>query len=97
MSEVEPGEGFSRSGSYSSAAPKKDQIMTDLEMLAAIRTQALTTIAAITADPKPSYAIDGQTVRWAEYLAQLQATVDWCDARLSADEPFEIRSQGLAG
>lgn len=70
--------------------------MTDLEMLAAIKSQALATIAAITADPKPSYAIDGQSVRWAEYLAQLQATVAWCDQRLAADEPFEIRSQGLA-
>ncbi len=71
--------------------------MSDLEMLATIRSQALVTIAAITADPKPSYAIDGQAVRWAEYLAQLQATVAWCDQRLVADEPFEIRSRGLAG
>ncbi|MGD9645217.1 MAG: hypothetical protein AB7U73_05860 [Pirellulales bacterium] len=70
--------------------------MSDQEMLAAIRSQALASIAAITAEPKPSYSLDGQSIRWAEYLAQLQATVAWCDQQLAADEPFEIRSQGLS-
>lgn len=67
---------------------------TDLEELAAIRSQTLARIAEITAQPKPTYNIDGQMVAWAEYLKQLQQTVDWCDQKLAAAEPFEFRSGG---
>lgn len=62
--------------------------------LLTIRDQALAILKAITADPKPTYYVDGQTVAWNEYLARLQATVDWCNARLGGEEPFEISSQG---
>lgn len=55
-----------------------------------IRTNALTTLSEITADPKPTYAIDGQRVEHAEYLAQLQRTVDWCDAKLAQLSPVEV-------
>lgn len=67
---------------------------TDREELAAIRSQTLARIAEITAQPKPTYNIDGQMVAWAEYLKQLQQTVDWCDQKLAAAEPFEFRSAG---
>ncbi len=59
-----------------------------------IRDQALARIAEITAVPKPSYTLDGQKVAWAEYLRQLQQTVQWCDRQLAGDEPFEIHSTG---
>jgi hypothetical protein len=68
--------------------------MTDLEQFRAIKVQALTLIADITAQPKPTYKIDSQQVSWAEYLAQLQQTVEWCDQRISAAMPVEVRSQG---
>jgi len=66
----------------------------DLEQITAIKTQALTRIAEITAAPKPSYDLDGQKVSWGDYLAQLQKTVDWCNEKLAAEQPFEVRSQG---
>jgi len=69
--------------------------MTDAETIAAIRSQTLALLATLTENPKPSYAIDGQSVSWAEYLARLQATVDWCDAQLAAAEPFEEHTRGL--
>lgn len=69
--------------------------MTDAETIAAIRSQTLTLIDTLTNEPKPSYAIDGQSVSWTEYLARLQATVDWCDEKLSAAEPFEEHTRGL--
>ena len=47
----------------------------DAEQIAVIKRQTLALIAAITADPKPTYQIDGQKVSWGEYLGQLQATV----------------------
>ncbi|MGE3406810.1 MAG: hypothetical protein AB7I37_08355 [Pirellulales bacterium] len=68
--------------------------MSDSETVAAIRSQTLAAMAAMTADPKPSYSIDGQSVAWSEYLARLQATVDWCDRKLADEEPFEVHTVG---
>lgn len=69
--------------------------MTDAEQLRLIRSQTLARIAELTAQPKPSYALDGQSVAWETYLAQLQDTVAWCDRQLASAEPFELRSQGV--
>jgi len=67
----------------------------DLEQLQAIRSQTLALIAEMTADPKPSYALDGQSISWGDYLAKLRVTVDWCERKLAGEEPFEIRSRGI--
>jgi hypothetical protein len=48
-------------------------------MIEIIKTQLLALIADITLHPKPTYQIDGQTVKWNEYLKQLQDSADWCD------------------
>ena len=66
----------------------------DLEQLRTIQSQTLAIIAQVTADPKPSYALDGQKVSWAEYLDRLRDTVDWCEKKLAGHGPFEIRSRG---
>ena len=68
----------------------------DLEQIQTIKSQTLALIAQLTADPKPSYHIDGQDVSWNEYLVKLRATVDWCETKLAAEEPFEIHSRGIA-
>jgi hypothetical protein len=66
----------------------------DIEQITLIKTQTLARIAEITAEPKPTYQIDGQTVNWGDYLSRLQKTVDWCDTQLAARNPVEVRSQG---
>jgi len=66
----------------------------DAQQIATIKTQTLARIAEITAAPKPSYNIDGQMVAWGEYLQQLQRTVDWCNQKLSGEQPFEFQTQG---
>jgi hypothetical protein len=63
------------------------------EQIAAIKSQTLARIAEITAQPKPTYEIDGQSVAWGDYLMQLQQTVDWCNANLASESPAEVRSQ----
>ena len=63
---------------------------TDLQQIQTVKTQALAVIADLTANPKPSYEIDGQRVSWNDYLANLRQTIDWCDTKLAAYEPFEI-------
>jgi hypothetical protein len=67
----------------------------DAEQIATIRSQALANIAAMTASPKPSYSIDGQSVSWNEYLKQQQEIVTWCDQQSAASQPFEFLSQGF--
>lgn len=65
----------------------------DIEQLASIKSQTLALIAAITANPKPTYEVDGQRVAWTDYLRRLQETVAWCDERLAAEGPFEIETR----
>jgi hypothetical protein len=67
---------------------------TDAQQLATIKSQTLARMAEITAQPKPTYQIDGQLVAWGDYLSQLQRTIDWCNEKLAADWPVEVRSQG---
>jgi len=62
-------------------------------ILQTIRGQTLALVAQLTAAPKPTYEVDGQSVSWESYLAQLQRTLDWCDAKLAAGEPFEFDTQ----
>jgi len=66
----------------------------DIDVIRTIRSQTLALISEITANPKPSYSLDGQQVAWTEYLAQLQRTVAWCDERLAGDDPFELHTTG---
>jgi hypothetical protein len=58
-----------------------------------IRDDALARLAEICADPKPSYTVDGRTIDWEGYAAELRKTIDWCNAQLAV--PVEIRSQAI--
>lgn len=66
---------------------------TDADQLSLIKSQTLALIAEITAQPKPTYMIDGQMVSWGAYLRQLRDTVTLCDQMLAAAEgPVEVQS-----
>ena len=66
----------------------------DAEQVATVKTQTLARMAEITAQPKPTYNVDGQMSAWGDYLKQLQQTVDWCNEKLAGEEPFEFHSRG---
>ncbi len=66
----------------------------DAQQITTIKTQTLARIAELTAEPKPTYDIDGQMIAWGDYLKQLQETVDWCNEKLAGEEPFEFQSRG---
>lgn len=57
---------------------------------------AAANLAAITASPKPTYTIDGETYQWGElyelYTSQLEALEK---ARQRADGPWLVDSQGI--
>jgi len=63
--------------------------MSDVAQLQAIKTQTLALLLQLRAQPKPTYQVDGQSVRWEEYVAGLERTVNWCDEKLAAELPYE--------
>lgn len=68
---------------------------TNAENLATIKSNALATLATISADPKPSYSIGDRTISWTEYQEMLMKQVAWCDAQANADSPAEVISYGI--
>jgi hypothetical protein len=56
-------------------------------MYQTIKTQTLSMIVELTASPKPSYNVDGQSIQWTDYLKQLRTTVEWCDQQIALSEP----------
>jgi hypothetical protein len=68
----------------------------DRKQLETIKSQTLALIAQITAEPKPSYSVDGQQVGWNDYLTRLRQTVDWCDARLTTYDAVETQTQAFS-
>lgn len=74
--------------------------MTYIDDLTTARDNLAARIKDLTAQPKPNYSIDGQTVSWGDYLRQLLASqkeieAAIVDAELASDGPFEIISQGF--
>jgi hypothetical protein len=58
---------------------------TDAENLAIIKTQIIARIAEVTAEKKPSYSIDGQSVSWTEYAAMLWKQLAEVDKQIQAN------------
>jgi hypothetical protein len=69
-------------------------MQSEIEQLRAIRVQTLEQLQEVRSALKPTYWIDGQRVHWETYAESLQRTIDWCDAKLIAYEPYEVASQG---
>lgn len=67
--------------------------MSDLTQVQLIKTQTLARIVEITAEMKPSYQLDGQSVQWGVYHRYLTDMVKWCDQQLTSEDPFEIHTQ----
>jgi hypothetical protein len=55
----------------------------------------LALLEELTRQPKPTYQLEGQEIAWSEYLARLQAVVDWCERKLAELEPVELRTQAV--
>jgi hypothetical protein len=67
---------------------------TVLDNLQSAKLNISANLAAITANPKPSYSLDGESYSWAEYyqiLIQQMLTLD--EAIQREGGPFERRSQ----
>ena len=71
-------------------------VLTDTETVSVIKEsldRAILTRQKILLNPKPSYSIDGQEFKWAEYLEVLNKTIAQLQKEIqSYDGPFEIDS-----
>ena len=52
-------------------------------------------LATLTAEPKPSYSIDGQSVSWQALFDSYVAQLAQLDARIAAADPYEFTSRGV--
>jgi hypothetical protein len=68
-----------------------------LDNLLAARDNVAANLAAITADPKPNYSVDGQSVSWQGLFDGYMAQLEKLDALINGAEPFEVRSRGVTG
>ena len=64
---------------------------TDIQNIATIKSNLLAALATESANPKPSYSIDGQNVDWNGYRASLLKQIADLDAILAAaGGPWEV-------
>jgi hypothetical protein len=70
-------------------------VATYLENLVTTRDQVAANLAAITASPKPTYSIDGQSVSWESLFNSYTTQLAKLNELISNAEPFEVRSTGI--
>lgn len=59
--------------------------MADVDTLKTARSSAVARLAEVLATPKPSYNIDGQSVDWNGYVAQLRASIRELDEMIATE------------
>lgn len=65
--------------------------MTTSSTIESIKEAALLKILEI--QGRPDYMSDGKSVQFQAQVAELKRTVDWCQAQIEGDDPFEVVSQ----
>lgn len=65
--------------------------MPNTATIEAIRDAAYAKILEI--QGRPDYTSDGKAVQFQAQVAELKRTVDWCQAQIEGEEPFEVVSQ----
>jgi hypothetical protein len=70
--------------------------MAVIDSLTAAKANIAATLAGITANPKPTYSIDGQQVSWTEYHTMLVAQMKLLNDLLQVEGgPFEYVTQAI--
>lgn len=68
--------------------------MTYIDDLKTARDQIADQIKDLTLNPKPTYTIDGQTVKWTEHFSALVDRLEKLDKAINSAEPYEAQSIG---
>lgn len=69
---------------------------TYLENLTTARDNIAAQLANMTANPKPTYNIDGQMVDWTAHFNALLTALKTLEADINSTDPFEIHSTGFS-
>lgn len=69
---------------------------TYLADLVATRDNIALQLADLTANPKPTYEIDGQSIDWDTHFRALSERLDALNRAIQAAEPFEVHSTGYS-
>lgn len=69
---------------------------TNAENLASIKANVLATLAEITANPKPTYSIDGKVVSWTEYQEMWMRRLETVNNLINAETIYEFNTQGFS-
>ena len=65
-----------------------------LDDLLAARDNIAANLAAMTANPKPNYSVDGQSLSWQSLFDSYMAQLEKLDIQINGAQPFEVRSRG---
>lgn len=75
--------------------PRRRWIPTYAENLETARDNIAAIIAEITADPKPTYSLEGQSVSWESYLSMLLDKQEVLNKAIQqAGSPFQVTHRG---
>jgi hypothetical protein len=70
-------------------------VATALENLLQARESLIAKIAEATANPRPTYSLDGQSFDWTSYLGMLtDQLVKLDEAIMRAQAPWQVKSRG---
>lgn len=69
--------------------------MAYIDDLTTARDNFAAKLAEVSAAPKPTYSIDGQSVSWTEYYKFLSEQVERLNVQINNGEPFEVVSTGI--
>ena len=70
--------------------------MAAVDSINAAITNVAAQIASITANPQPTYSVDGQSVSWSEYLAMLTKQMeDLQEVSIFLTGPYSLVSQAI--
>jgi hypothetical protein len=69
--------------------------MSYIDDLTTARNNFASKLAEVSASPKPTYNIDGQSVSWTEYYRFLSEQVERLNKQINDGEPFEEVSMGI--
>lgn len=70
--------------------------MSNLDTLMTAKTNLINNLASISANPKPTYSLDGQTIDWNTYQSMLMAQLAAINNLIVIESgPFEYITQGI--
>lgn len=70
----------------------------DVAALERIKANIIANLEQISAKPKPSYSVDGQSISWESLFNSYMNQLDSINAKINqAAGPFELHSEGYSG